>query len=168
MKKKNKERKKLKDTKLFKTAKEKFPEILGKGIEIFGDLTGRESLENLGSWIQDKVNPSPIDQIELNKAKEYDLQELETYLKDVQNARNREIEIAKTGKKDPMMLITGLIGVSVFVFMVVAIVFMPDLQDNKLLIHLLGMVEGVAITIFSYYFGSSKGSKDKTKLLKND
>ena len=66
------------------------------------------------------------------------------------------------------MLITGLIGVSVFVFMVVAIVFMPELQENKLLIHLLGMVEGVAITIFSYYFGSSKGSKDKTKLLNND
>lgn len=163
---KNKERKKLKDTRLFKTAKEKFPEVLGKGIEIFGDLTGRESLENLGSWIQDKVNPSPIDQIALNKAKEYDLAEIELYLDDVQDARNREIEIAKTGKKDPMMLITGIVGVLVFVFMVVAIVFKPELQDNKLLIHLLGMVEGVAITIFSYYYGSSKGSKDKTALLK--
>lgn len=157
---------KLKDSKLFKFAKEKLPDAVGKGLEIFGDLTGKESIENLGNWIQGQTTLTPLEEIEFNKARELDLKELELYLTDVQNARDREIEIAKTGKKDPMMLITGLIGVLVFVFMVVAIVFKPELQDNKLLIHLLGMVEGVAITIFSYYYGSSKGSKDKTALLK--
>jgi len=160
-----KDRKKLKDSKLFKFAKEKLPNAVGKGLEIFGDLTGKESIENLGNWIQGQTTLTPLDQVEFNKARELDLQEIELYLNDKQDARNREIEIAKTGKKDPMMLIVGSIGISVFVFMVVAIVFKPELQNNKLLIHLLGMVEGVAITIFSYYFGSSKGSKDKTALL---
>ena len=47
-----KDRPKLRDGKLFKMAKEKFPDILGKGIEIFGDLTGKESIENLVEWIQ--------------------------------------------------------------------------------------------------------------------
>lgn len=159
-------KKKLKDSKLFKFAKEKLPDAVGKGLEIFGDVTGKDSIENLGKWIQGQTTMTPLEQIEFNKSKEYDLQEIELYLDDVQDARNREIEIAKTGKKDPMMLIVGIIGISVFVFMVVAIVFKPELQDNKLLIHLLGMVEGVAITIFSYYYGSSKGSKDKTALLK--
>ena len=159
-------KKKLKDSKLFKFAKEKLPNAVGKGLEIFGDLTGKESIENLGNWIQGQTTLTPLDQIQFNKAREHDLKEIELYLEDVQDARNREVEIAKTGKKDPMMLITGIVGVLVFVFMVVAIVFKPELQDNKLLIHLLGMVEGVAITIFSYYYGSSKGSKDKTALLK--
>ena len=72
-----KDRPKLKDGKLFKLAKEKFPDILGKGIEIFGDLTGKESIENLGNWIQDKANPSPIDKIELENARKLDLEELE-------------------------------------------------------------------------------------------
>jgi hypothetical protein len=72
-----KDRPKLRDGKLFKMAKEKFPQILGKGIEIFGDLTGKESIENLGEWIQDKVNPSPIDKIELEKARQLDLKETE-------------------------------------------------------------------------------------------
>ena len=163
---KEKEKKKLKDSELFKFAKEKLPDAIGKGLEIFGDVTGKDSIENLGKWIQGQTTMNPLEQIEFNKAKEYDLAEIELYLDDVKDARNREVEIAKTGKKDPMMLITGIVGVLVFVFMVVAIVFKPELQDNKLLIHLLGMVEGVAITIFSYYYGSSKGSKDKTALLK--
>jgi hypothetical protein len=74
---KDKERIKLKDSKLFKFAKEKLPNAIGKGLEIFGDLTGKDSIENLGNWIQGQTTLSPIDKIDFNKARELDLQELD-------------------------------------------------------------------------------------------
>ena len=146
-------------------------DALGKAIEFVGGevpipiLGG--AIEWVGEQLMDDPELSTEQKQEVAEIIQLELDELDLRLKDVQNARNREIEIAKTGKKDPMMLIVGIVGISVFVFMVGAIVFKPELQDNKLLIHLLGMVEGVAITIFSYYYGSSKGSKDKTRLLGN-
>ena len=147
-------------------------ELLGKGLDVVGESTNVPILSNLiegiGESLMKDPELSPEQKQEVAEIIQLELEELDLRLKDVQNARNREIEIAKTGKKDPMMLIVGIVGISVFVFMVGAIVFKPELQDNKLLIHLLGMVEGVAITIFSYYYGSSKGSKDKTRLLGKD
>jgi len=147
-------------------------ELLGKGLDVVGESTNVPILSNLiegiGESLMKDPELSPEQKQEVAEIIKLELEELDLRLKDVQNARNREIEIAKTGKKDPMMLIVGIVGISVFVFMVGAIVFKPELQDNKLLIHLLGMVEGVAITIFSYYYGSSKGSKDKTRLLGKD
>tara|TARA_R110002167_G_scaffold106599_6_gene273239 strand:- start:2926 stop:3405 length:480 start_codon:yes stop_codon:yes gene_type:complete len=74
---KEKERIKLKDSKLFKFAKEKLPNAIGKGLEIFGDLTGKDSIENLGNWIQGQTTLSPLEEIDFNKARELDLQELD-------------------------------------------------------------------------------------------
>lgn len=50
---KGKLKNKLQDSKVWKWTKEKFPDIAGKGLELFGDLTGRESVENFGQWLQD-------------------------------------------------------------------------------------------------------------------
>tara|TARA_R110002167_G_scaffold11043_5_gene49348 strand:- start:1232 stop:1711 length:480 start_codon:yes stop_codon:yes gene_type:complete len=74
---KDKERIKLKDSKLFKFAKEKLPNAIGKGLEIFGDLTGKDSIENLGNWIQGQTTLTPLEEIDFNKARELDLQELD-------------------------------------------------------------------------------------------
>jgi len=54
---KGKLKNKLQDSKVWKWTKEKFPDIAGKGLELFGDLTGRESVENFGQWLQDKDLP---------------------------------------------------------------------------------------------------------------
>ena len=54
---KGKLKNKLQDSKVWKWTKEKFPDIAGKGLELFGDLTGRESVENFGQWLQDKDIP---------------------------------------------------------------------------------------------------------------
>lgn len=159
------EKKKLKDRPVFKWLKEKFPDIVGNGLEVIGDLTGRESLESLGKLINGRDDISPDDMANYSLKMDYEYKQLELELQDRESARNREVEIAKTSKRDYMMTTSGIIGLGVFVFIVVAVVYKPELQDNKLLIHLMGMIEGVAISIFTYYFGSSKGSKDKTQLL---
>jgi hypothetical protein len=133
--------------------------VMGEALDLIGENTSIPILSNVlegwGESLKDDPDLTPEQKEEVLELLKLEIEEQEIYLKDVQNARNREIELAKAGKKDPMMLIVGIVGIFVFVFMVVAIVFKPDLQSNKLLIHLLGMVEGVAITIFSYYYGSS-------------
>lgn len=85
------------------------------------------------------------------------------YLADTQNARTRETEFVKaTGHFDWMMWFLALTGVGVFMFMVYTLVNKNVPNENKDLIsHGLGIIEGVVIAIFSYYFGSSAGSRIK-------
>ena len=81
---------------------------------------------------------------------------------DRDSARNREIEIAKTGREDWLFNLTGIVGLGAFAFIVYVItqVNVP-LQNKELFIHLIGIVEGVALSIFGYYFGTSM--KDNKK-----
>jgi hypothetical protein len=89
---------------------------------------------------------------ELNKS----IQIFELEVKDRDSARIREAEIAKTGKFDFLFYLTGLVGLSVFVFIVYAIVFLKVPEENKeIWIHLIGISEGVVLSIFGYYFGSA-------------
>lgn len=93
-----------------------------------------------------------------------ELYELE--IKDRDSARDREVEMAKSGKTDWLMYAAGITALGVFILMVISVIFIPSTRDNPLFIHLMGIVEGVALTLFSYYFGTSKSSSDKNKLLK--
>lgn len=38
-------------------------------------------------------------------------------------------------------------------------------ENRELLIHTVGIVEGIVLTIYTYKFGSSEGSKSKTEML---
>ena len=73
------------------------------------------------------------------------------------SARNREVELAKaTGKSDWMMIITGIVGLTSFLFTIYAVVYIESVRENELFIHLMGMIEGVVIgNIFAYYYGAS-------------
>jgi hypothetical protein len=86
-------------------------------------------------------------------------------VKDRSSARTREVEIVKAGGTDFMMYVAGFVGLGLFVFIVVSVVYMPQLAENKLLIHVLGIIEGVCTSIFFYYFGSSKSSSDKNRMI---
>jgi hypothetical protein len=55
-----------------------------------------------------------------------------------------------------------LVGIGSFALIVASAIFM-DLPENPLLHQIVGLVEGVALTIFAFYYGTSKGSKDKDK-----
>jgi uncharacterized protein YqhQ len=66
------------------------------------------------------------------------------------------VEVKKAGGQDWMMLITGIVGLLSFVFVVYAVVFIPAVLNNDLFVHLMGMIEGVVIgNIFAYYYGTS-------------
>jgi hypothetical protein len=80
----------------------------------------------------------------------------ETEVRDRESARSREVEMSKLGSNDFMFTLTGLIGLSVFCFIVYAIAFLQIPDNNKeIWIHLIGISEGVVLSIFGYYFGSA-------------
>ena len=75
---------------------------------------------------------------------------------DRDSVRNREVEIAKTGRFDLMYNLTGVVGLGAFSFIVYAIVYLEIPAENKeVWIHLIGICEGIVLSIFGYFFGTS-------------
>lgn len=82
------------------------------------------------------------------------LYELEVADRD--SARKREVEKAKTGGFDLMFNLTGIVGLSAFCFIIYAIVYLQIPESNKeVWIHLIGISEGIVLSIFGYFFGSA-------------
>jgi len=87
-----------------------------------------------------------------NQVKE--LYELEVADRD--SARKREIEVSKTRKFDIMFNLTGITGLGAFLFIIYAIVYLDIPENNKeVWIHLIGICEGIVLSIFGYFFGSA-------------
>jgi len=102
-----------------------------------------------------------LHEMELNRmdwAKE--IYELE--VRDRESARGREAHMALAGMRDWFQYVVGSVGLLCFVFVIYTLIFRVVPESNReMFIHLLGIIEGVVISIFSYYFGSSLGSKRK-------
>lgn len=174
----SKEKKAFKDT--------AFGKILSKAGDVVGDVpalilkatVGQDPMGAVGDAIKTltkskdpKAKPIlselnlKLAEIELEFSK-VELDETKAYLGDVQDARAREIEYVKAGKRDWFQTIIGSAGIIMLGFVLYVLVYKHIPDDNRtLFVHFLGIIEGVALSIFNYYFGSSKGSKDKTNML---
>lgn len=107
--------------------------------------------------LDDELTPE-----EKKAAQEALIRAYEAEVSDRDSARRREVEITKSGKHDWLFNITGLVGLTAFGFIVYVITQLNVPEGNKeLFIHLIGIVEGVALSIFGYYFGTSMKDKDK-------
>ena len=144
------EKKKFKDTKLGGLLSKVAPKILN----VAGDfLPDAGVLSMVSKMIDTDPDISPEDKKMLQQHQK-ELYKIEVADRD--SARNREIEVSKTGKKDFMMTLTGVVGLLSFAFIIYAVVYVPSVTDNDLFVHLMGMVEGVVISnIFAYYYGTS-------------
>tara|TARA_R110000796_G_scaffold137559_2_gene253666 strand:+ start:602 stop:1045 length:444 start_codon:yes stop_codon:yes gene_type:complete len=142
--------KKFKDTKLGKFLGNTAPHILDIAGNLLPDAGVLGIVKNLIEK-DDKINPEDK-KIALAKTREmYDLE-----IKDRDSARNREVEVSKAGSKDIMMMLTGIVGLLSFMFIIYAVVYEEGVLHNELFVHLMGMVEGVVISnIFAYYYGTS-------------
>lgn len=136
------------------------PDILN----VAGTVTGVSGLKDLGKMIEkdDKLSP---EKKELALAElELDIKEYEIEVADRESARKRQIEVARTGKRDLLYNVSGFIGLGVFAFVVYAIIYMEVPKSNKeIFIHLIGIVEGVALSIFGFFFGTSDTEKNNKK-----
>lgn len=150
---------KIKDTKIGEFLKEKAPDVLG----LVGDLLPNSgAIGIVKNLIENKFPNADKRKEMLAELEPLSLEYYKLEVADRDSARNRQIEMAKLGNADWMMWVVGLIGIGSFALIVVASIFM-ELPDNPLLHQIVGLVEGVALTIFAFYYGTSKGSKDKDK-----
>jgi len=156
-----KERKKFKDTKAFAIAKKLVPSLVGTIADI---IPGGAMIKGVISAIAGTgTKLSPEDEAILLQYMA-DCYELE--VRDRESARAREVAMAKAGDKNWTQNILAFLGVLGF-FGCISVLFLLDLKPGteKILMLLIGTLSSIATAIFSYYFGSSKGSKDKTKAM---
>jgi hypothetical protein len=150
LKRKDKDRKKFKDTKVGVFLKDKAPEILDTVGDLLPDAGVLGIVKNLVK-MSEKLTPQEKELLTADLAQMYEME-----IKDRDSARNREVEISKAGRHDYLFTLTGLIGLGVFCFIVYAIAFLQIPDANKeIWIHLIGISEGVVLSIFGYYFGSA-------------
>jgi len=130
--------------------------LLGAGstiIDVVGDALPDKGLLGV---VKNLINKDP-DLSDDQKAEAHDrlveLYRLE--VEDRDSARKREVNLRKYGT-DWMFNLTGIVGLSAFAFLVYTVVTTQVPESNKeIFIHLIGIVEGVALSIFGYYFGSA-------------
>ena len=141
--------KKFKDTKLGKFLKDKAPNIL----DVVGNfLPDKGVLGIVKNLVDVEPNLTPEEKQQLHK-QVTELYELEVADRD--SARKREVEIAKVRKFDFMFNLTGLVGLGTFVFLVYCIVYITIPESNeKTFYTLIGLCEGIVLSIFGFYFGS--------------
>lgn len=101
-------------------------------------------------------------QLDINSAEEMQRMANE----DVANARSREVELAKVNARDRMPMILGLAAVvSLLAGFLLLAFHQPPAGMKEVVILLIGAFGRDASAVYDYYFGSSKGSDDKTKVI---
>lgn len=140
-------KKKFKDTKVGQFILKKIPGFVGDILPEKGVLGAVKNL------IDNEPELTSQDKIQLHNEL-IELYELEVADRD--SARKREIEKAKSGGFDFMFNLTGVIGLGAFSFIIYAIVYLQIPESNKeVWIHLIGICEGIVLSIFGYFFGSA-------------
>lgn len=139
-------KKPFKDTKVGKFLMKKLPEFAGAA------LTGGP-LEALKTIIDDDPSITPEEKKQLHTEL---IEAYKAEVADRDSARKREVEVAKSGKFDFLFNLTGIVGLTAFGVVVWAILTLDIPESNKeLFYHMVGIVEGVVLSIFGYYFGTS-------------
>lgn len=123
-------KKKFKETRIGLFLKEKAPAILDK----IGDVLPDKGVLGIVKNIIDKDETlSEADKLEASERIKQDLEMYESDRLDRADARAREREYVKSGKKDWMMFATGITALLSFIAMVIAVIMYPEkYQDNPI------------------------------------
>ena len=131
------------------------------------------ALLSIGEKVLDKVLPDPAAKAEaqaklMEMAQKGQLAELEFMAKEMDSARRREVEIAVStnapfiSKVVTPILALGTVGLTFILFTVIIFVDV-NAQSKDILVYVLGGLTSAMTMVLGYYFGSSAGSKEKTK-----
>jgi len=102
-----------------------------------------------------------------SQAAQLDMELEQAYLADRQDARSMRLELAKMGRTDWMMYGVGGVVVIGFVSTVLTAFLVGGLSDSQqnLVFSLAGLLGAMSSQVVSYFFGSSRGSSNKTMLM---
>ena len=135
------------------------------------------ALLSIGEKVLDKVIPDPAAKAEaqaklMEMAQKGQLAELEFMAKEMDSARDREVQIA-TSEFAPMLnkIVTPILalGTVALTFILYAIIIFVDVneQSKDIMIYVLGALTSAVTMVLGYYFGSSAGSKEKDQKIKD-
>lgn len=106
-----------------------------------------------------KIKKDLNDHVERLKELDVDLEEIAADDRD--SARNRQIQL-----KDPTPALIAIVVIGLWIY--VQYFFLnhtfPE-QNEALVMRALGILDGILISVITYYYGSSRGSKQKTEML---
>ena len=164
--------------------------LLGNGLNLVANAVmakGKDYVEKkLGVELKPDMSPEDLAKIQIAQMEheeelmrlrieddKLDLAELQMLLKDTNDARQREVQIANSDKA-PLLnkIVTPVLALSILLltFALFGVVMFNDTpveaSRKDILIYILGVLSAIASQIVSYYFGSSQGSKDKSDALK--
>jgi hypothetical protein len=135
------------------------------------------ALLSIGEKVLDKVIPDPAAKAEaqaklMEMAQKGELAQLDFQAKEMDSARDREVQIA-TSEFAPTLnkIVTPVLalGTVALTFMLYAVIIFTDVdeQSKDILIYVLGALTSAVTMVLGYYFGSSAGSKEKDQKIKD-
>jgi len=165
--------------------------LVGKGLPLLGSVVAGGAGKKVGQSIANMVGLGPdasedeiISMLEANPElyvelqkfemehkvdlERIQLQETQAYLADVQNARQRQIEHERaTGKSDVnLYVLTWVLVVGFFTMLGICLINGVPKDSSGVLYMLMATLANTGfVAVIAYWFGSSKGSKDKTTML---
>lgn len=106
---------------------------------------------------------------ELKAMEQEHTKQLEVYQREMDSARNREIQVA-TSDKAPLLnkIITPILALAVIIltFVLFYVLMFREVGNEKdIIIYVLGVLSAVCTQVISYFFGSSQGSAQKQNQL---
>ena len=138
-----------------------------------------EKVIDIANTVAGTKNPSEaLDIISRNSDKLFEFKqavmvnetELEKlYLQDVQSARARDVELAKTGQRNYRADFMFLLAVAVICWLVWIIWKNPDINEyvKGIFTLLIGRFTGYLDTIYGFEFGTTRSSRGKDEAIKN-
>lgn len=166
--------------------------VAGFGLPLLGAALGGSKGEAAGEWLAEKFGVDfgaadapdrvmaalasdpeatlKLTQIQLEHIEEMariDLSETQAYLGDRQDARKMRTTLAASlGRDDWMMVILG-VGALVTFWLTLGALFVaaPAPGSREILLILIGAETVIVKDVYGYFFGSSKGSSDKTQMM---
>lgn len=175
--KEKKERKPFKETKfgqILGKVKSAAPHVLGIAAKVAtGNISG--AIDQAKEVLMNDPSPeakAALTELQTKMAEihleleKVELEEFRIETADRQDARKMRTALAQAGTFDLLYYVSGFVALASFGFMVYTGVMHKELfENNPVANQLFGMVAGVALTLFAFFFGSSKSSGEKTKLM---
>lgn len=147
------------------------PDVLDVAIEVAsGDIKGAvEKVKNKigAASLRDEKAKELMHELQI--AEFGFIKEMEELaVRDRESARQREMAYVKSGKFDWEHFLLAIFGIAAFCFVLVVLVYKQLPAENReLFIHVMGIIEGVVLSIYSYNFGSTRSSRSKDQIIAN-
>lgn len=145
------------------TGSEKASDAAGKVVEIAQAVTGKQGNDAL-----DAIKADPALALQFRQAVMATEAELDkAYLLDRQDARKRDVELAKAGRynwRADILAVLSVGGLVVCMWFIAKDSNMPERAVNAIM-FVAGVLAAAVRDVYSFEFGSSRGSKEKDELL---